>query len=118
MQALQKMGGPLGAAIAGSVLSSVYQANLHLGGLPPAAATAVKASLFAGLAVAQRLHSGALAESVRAAFVQGIDASLLVSTGIALAGVVLALAFLPATIGSRAGRAVPAEEETPVAITS
>src|SRR5213080_2139832 len=41
MQALQKVGGPFGAAILGSVLSSTYQGKLHLVGLPPAAAKLV-----------------------------------------------------------------------------
>jgi len=95
MQAMQKVGGPFGAAIMGSVLSSTYQGALHLTGLPPAAAGAVRSSVFAGLAVADRLGSPALLESVRAAFVQGMDAALIVSAGISVAGILLALAFLP-----------------------
>ena len=94
-QALQKVGGPFGAAVLGSVLASAYQAELHLGGLPPAVAKVVQDSVFGGLAVAGQVRSAALAESVRAAFVHGMDAALLASAGITLVGVVLALAFLP-----------------------
>ncbi len=102
MQALQKTGGPFGTAILGSVLSSAYVARLNLAGLPAALAQAVKASLFGGLAVAQRLGSASLLDSVRAAFVHGMDVSLVVAAGIAAAGMLLTLAFLP---GRRAGQA-------------
>ncbi len=102
MQALQKTGGPLGTAILGSVLSSVYQAQLDLAGLPPAAAQAVRQSLFGGMAVAQQLGSPSLLAAVRSAFVDGMDVSLVVAAGIAGAGLLLTLAFLPSRAGAQA----------------
>jgi MFS transporter, DHA2 family, multidrug resistance protein len=105
MQAIQKVGAPFGAAILGSVLSSVYQGSLHLVGLPPVAAKLVQESVFGGMAVAHQLGSVPLLESVRAAFAQGMDVALLVSAGIAAAGIVLALAFLPGSATSKAGKA-------------
>ena len=110
LQALQKVGGPFGAAIMGSVLSTAYQADLDLAGLPPAVVTAVKGSVFGGLAVAHRLGSAALLDSVRAAFVHGMDVSLIVSAGIAVAGLVLALAFMPLRAA-----APTTKEEAPIA---
>lgn len=98
MQALQKTGGPLGAAIMGSVLSSVYLSKLNLTGLPTAVAGVVRQSLFGGIAVAARLHSPALLSMVQNAFVRGMDVSLLVAAGIAVAGLVLALVFLPSRV--------------------
>ncbi len=95
MQALQKTGGPLGAAIMGSVLSAAYQNQLQLNGLPPSVAAVARSSLFGGLAVAQKLHSSTLLGSVHIAFINGMDASLVVAAGIAGAGVILALLFLP-----------------------
>ncbi len=95
MQALQKVGGPFGTAILGSVLSAAYQSQLHLAGLPPAASQAAKGSLFGGLAIAKQLGSAPLLDSVRAAFVHGMDTSLVVAAGIAAVGLVLALVFLP-----------------------
>lgn len=95
MQAVQKTGGPFGAAILGSTLSAAYQAQLSLTGLPPALAQVVKASLFGGLAVAQKLGSVALLDSVRAAFVVGMDRSLFVAASMAVVGMLLTLAFLP-----------------------
>ena len=95
LQALNKTGGPLGTAILGSVLSSTYLAHLALSGLPAAAATAARQSIFSAVAVAQKLHSPALLASAHTAFVSGMDAALLVSGAVALAGVALTLAFLP-----------------------
>lgn len=105
MQALQKVGGPFGTAIMGSVLSTAYLSQLHLTGLPPVAATAVKQSLFGGIAVASALHSTALLASVRAAFVDGMDVSLAVAAGIAAVGALLALAFLPSRAAPKASAA-------------
>jgi MFS transporter, DHA2 family, multidrug resistance protein len=105
MQALQKTGGPLGTAILGSVLSSVYQAQLDLAGLPPAAAQVVRRSLFGGLAVAQQLGSPSLLAAVRSAFVDGMDVSLVVAAGMAAAGVLLTLLFLPSRAKAQAGKA-------------
>jgi DHA2 family multidrug resistance protein-like MFS transporter len=97
LQAVNKTGGPLGIAVLGSVLSEGYLARLHLSGLPATAAAAARASIFGGVAVAQRLHSASMLTSVRTAFVHGMDLALFVSAGIALAGAVLTVVFLPRT---------------------
>jgi len=97
MQAVNKTGGPLGIAILGSVLSAGYLARLDLVGLPAPAVAAARQSIFGGVAVARKLHSHALLTSVHRAFVHGMDLALLVSAGVALAGVVLTVAFLPQT---------------------
>jgi MFS transporter, DHA2 family, multidrug resistance protein len=95
IQAMQKVGAPFGAAILGSVLVSGYQSQLSLGGLPASVAGPIRQSVFAGVAVAEKLHSAALLESVRHAFVHGMDAALVISAGIALLGTVVALVFMP-----------------------
>jgi MFS transporter, DHA2 family, multidrug resistance protein len=110
LQAMQKVGAPFGSAILGSVLVTVYQSNLNLGGLPSALAATVKLSVFAGDAVAGKLHSPTLLESVRYAFVQGMDAALLLSAGIAAVAALLALIFLPGPTGVAATEQ-PAEEK-------
>lgn len=97
LQAVNKAGGPFGTAILGSALNSTYLAHLALSGVPIAAATAARQSIFGGVAVAQKLGSTSLLFSVRTAFVQGVDLALMVSGGIALAGMVLAVLFLPRT---------------------
>jgi EmrB/QacA subfamily drug resistance transporter len=95
MQAVQKTGAPLAAAVLGSVLSSGYESQLNLAGLPAAAAAGARSSVFGGIAVARRLGSPQLLASVRAAFTHGIDSMLWVSVALAAAGIVLALVFLP-----------------------
>lgn len=108
LQALQKLGAPFGAAILGSVLHSAYQSQLHLGQLPPPLADLARQSVFGGVAVARRMHSPALLDDVRKAFVHGLDVALIVSAGIALACVILGLAFMP---GPKAGTPKEAEPQ-------
>lgn len=103
LQAMQKVGAPFGSAILGSVLVTVYQSNLNLTGVPAGLTGVVKQSVFAGVAVAQKVHSAALLESVRNAFVQGMDAAMLVSAGIAALATLLALIFLPGRTKVAAG---------------
>jgi MFS transporter, DHA2 family, multidrug resistance protein len=109
IQAMQKVGAPLGSAIFGSVLVSVYQSNLDLSGVPAAAAVAIRKSLFAGVAAGGRLHSPALVASVREAFVRGMDAALLASAGIAALAIVVALIFMPGRAAAVPGRQPAAE---------
>lgn len=97
LQAVNKTGGPLGTAVLGSILTSGYLAGLQLTGVPAAAAQLARQSIFGAVAVAGRLHSQALLHSARAAFVHGMDHSLLLAAGIAAAGALLALLFLPGT---------------------
>ena len=109
VQALQKVGAPFGSAVLGSVLVTTYQSNLALPALPPAAVTAIRQSLFAGAEVASRLHSPALLETVRGAFVDGFDATLVASAAVCALAALLALAFLPGR--ARAGQVSPAPRE-------
>ncbi len=95
LQAVNKTGGPFGAAILGSVLLGAYRSSVDLAGLPAPAVTAVKSGIFGGMAVASKAGSAALLASVRTSFVHGMDISLVVSAGIAVAGLILAAVFLP-----------------------
>jgi len=107
LQAVNKTGGPLGTAVLGSILSSGYLAGLQLTGLPAAAVRVARESIFGAVAVAGRLGAPALLHSARVAFVHGLDQSLVVSAGIALAGMVLALLFLPGSERRPAARPAP-----------
>ena len=107
MQAVQKVGAPFAAALLGSVLNATYQGQLNLVGLPARAAGTVRASVFAGVAAAQRLGSASLLHAVRAAFVHGMDVMLWVCAAIAMAGVLLTLVFLPGRTAT--GARLPAE---------
>jgi MFS transporter, DHA2 family, multidrug resistance protein len=109
--AFRQVGATLGAAILGTVLSSAYQARLHLAGLPAAAASTVHSGVSGGVAVAHALGSAPLLGSVDGAFVHGLDVMLWVCAGIALAAGLLGLAFLPsrAVAGEAAGQPTPRE---------
>jgi MFS transporter, DHA2 family, multidrug resistance protein len=107
LQAVVKLGPAFGASFLGSVLNSTYQAQVVVSGLPASAAAAVKASVFGGLAVAQQTGSAALLASVKAAFVAGMDDAVRIAAGVAMAGILLALLFLPA----RARVARPADAQ-------
>jgi DHA2 family multidrug resistance protein-like MFS transporter len=111
VQVIQKMGAPLGSAVLGSALSAVYQARLILHGLTPAATSAIRHSVFAGVAIASSVHSEALLRSVRTSFVAGENATLLITVGIAFGGCIVALVFLPRSIA-------PSLTEMPVAANS
>jgi hypothetical protein len=76
-------------------------------GLPAQSAAAVQESVFGGLAVAGRLGSTVLADSVRSSFVVGMDDASRVAAVIAAVAMVAALVLLP-------GRATATEPEVAV----
>jgi EmrB/QacA subfamily drug resistance transporter len=89
LMSMRQVGGTIGVAILGAVLSAGYRGGLD--GAPDAA----RESVSAGAALADRLGSAPLLDSVRSAFVGGMDSMLWVCGGVAALGVVVALAFLP-----------------------
>jgi MFS transporter, DHA2 family, multidrug resistance protein len=95
IQALRMVGGAFGAAIIGSILNAGYRGQLHLDGLPAQAAAAIEDSVAAGVAVARQLGSADLATMVRDAFVHGMAGAYWACAAAAVAGVVLALVFMP-----------------------
>ena len=109
ISAMRQVGATIGVAVLGTVLGSVYRGHLDVTGLPAAAAAAAKSSVVAGVAVAHELGSAALLDSVRYAFVQGMDTMLWVCAGIALASAILAVLFLPRRAGGEAGASLAGE---------
>ena len=95
VMAMRQVGGTIGVAVLGTVINAGYRGRLEVGGLPAGAAEAVRRGVSTGMATAQRLGSAPLRGSVRAAFMYGMDAMLLVCAGTAVLGLVLSLAFLP-----------------------
>jgi MFS transporter, DHA2 family, multidrug resistance protein len=107
IQAVNKVGAPLAAALLGSVLNATYRSQLDLAAVPGQVAAAARDSVFAGVAAARQLGSVSLLDAVRAAFVEGMDGMLWVCAALAVAGMVLALVFLP---GRAAAAATPPPE--------
>jgi hypothetical protein len=95
ISAMRQVGATIGVAVLGTVLGSVYRSHLVVTGLPDAAAAAAKSSVVAGVAIAHETGSAALLDSVRHAFVTGMDTMLWVCAGIALVSAILAVLFLP-----------------------
>ena len=100
-----QVGGALGVAVIGSVLSSGYQHRLTaaLAGhhVPVPVLHAILGSLGGALAVAGKaggLTGTLLAQAARAAFMSGNQAALAAGASVAFAGACLALALLPAGI--------------------
>ena len=99
--ATRQVGGALGVAILGSVLSSVYRERVRdaLAGLPGEIGASASDSLGAALVASKQLGGPAgraLAAAARAAFIDAVSFSVLVASGVAVLGAVLALLFLPA----------------------
>jgi hypothetical protein len=95
MTTMRQVGATIGVAVLGTVLNSVYQSRLHLGGLPHALAGAARDSVTGGLAVAHATHSAALLTTVRGAYSGGLDIMLWVCAAIAVLAAVVAAVYLP-----------------------
>jgi MFS transporter, DHA2 family, multidrug resistance protein len=98
IQALRQVGGTIGVAVLGTVLSSSYHARLDGGDVPASVEGAVRSSVGAGIEVAHRLDSSALAETVRSAFVHGMSTVLLASAALTILGAVIAALCLPGRV--------------------
>ncbi|MFC5701383.1 DHA2 family efflux MFS transporter permease subunit [Cohnella faecalis] len=97
IMALRQVGGTIGVAMLGTVLSHGYRDKLKVDELqlPADVAEAAQRSVSAGVAAAHGIESTALLHSVRSAFVHGMDVMLWVCGGVAALGIVLTLVFLP-----------------------
>ncbi len=99
----RQVGGALGVAIIGSVMSSVYHDRVAsaISGhtLKPAIAEQIRSSLGGALAVAHGIGGptgGFIEESAKSAFVSGLHEAVLVGAAAAFVGAIIAARFLPA----------------------
>jgi EmrB/QacA subfamily drug resistance transporter len=98
---VREVGGTLGVAVLGSILATNYGAGMHAetAGLPAGAADAARDSVGAAHGVAADLGGAAGARLIAAAdgaFVDAMTTTAMVGAGVALAGALVAVAFLPA----------------------
>ncbi|MEU2056614.1 MFS transporter [Streptomyces bungoensis] len=95
----RQVGGALGIAVLGSVLSTAYRNGIEgkLGALPPALRDTAGESIEATLGIAQRLgpRGNALVTPANDAFLHAMHVTALCGTGIALVGAVVVALFLP-----------------------
>jgi EmrB/QacA subfamily drug resistance transporter len=95
----RQAGGALGVAVMGSVLASRFSSHLASSVSHRSDAHALRTSVEAAFAAASQMGGAAghaLSMSARAAFINGMDAGLIVAAVITAFGAVAALVFLPA----------------------
>ncbi|HEY7484397.1 MAG TPA: MFS transporter [Streptosporangiaceae bacterium] len=95
LMTIRLVGGALGSAVLGSLLSAGYRSHVDVSGLPDTAAIAVRRGVGGGVAVAERLHDPALLDSVRTAFVHGMDLVLAAGAGLLLVTAVVSAFLVP-----------------------
>ena len=102
----RELGGALGVAVLGSVLSGLYAGRLHDtvdgAGLPAQARSAIDSSVTAGVDVAARLRDPALADAVKDAFMTGMHAASWVAAAACLVAAAIVAVALPARAGATA----------------
>lgn len=104
---LRQVGGAIGIALLGSLLSNAFRDRLDVTGLPAGAADTARESVVAAHLVAERTGPGNAADlvaSANSAYVHGMGVVLLVCGVAALVSALLAAAFLP---GSRKADETP-----------
>jgi EmrB/QacA subfamily drug resistance transporter len=113
--ATRTTGGALGVAVLGSVLNGQYRGQMDhvVAGLPDRVAQIAHDSLAGALAVAHQVGGASgsrLAATAQDAFLSGMHAAAIVAAGVAFAGALVALVYLPARAPSptREPAAVPA----------
>jgi hypothetical protein len=94
LQAFRMVGGALGAAILGALINATYRDHLDQA-VSPALTQSAHESAVAGVDAASAAHSPHLFDTVREAFVSGMNLTLWVSAALIAAGAVLALVFRP-----------------------
>jgi EmrB/QacA subfamily drug resistance transporter len=92
---LRQVGGALGVAILGSLLSSRFIDRLDTEGLPAAAADAAGESVVAAHTVADRLNLPELTQSANEAYVSGMNMVLFICGTAAILTAVLTAIYLP-----------------------
>ncbi|RKE17708.1 MFS transporter [Streptomyces sp. TLI_171] len=112
LETLQQVGGVLGVAGLGSLLSAGYLGRIDVHGLPAPAAATARDSVAAADAVARELGDPALLASAHGAFVHGMSQVLTACGAVAVLAAVLAAVFLP----GRPKGVVEPQSAAPVAV--
>ncbi|MFJ5261187.1 MFS transporter [Streptomyces sp. NPDC088387] len=95
LMTLRQVGGAIGIALLGSLLTTAFRDRLDVTGLTGPAADTARESVVAAHIVAERSGSDLLVSSANSAYVHGMGVALLVCGVAALVAALLAAAFLP-----------------------
>ncbi|MEU3821384.1 MFS transporter [Streptomyces sp. NPDC030392] len=113
----RQVGGALGVAVLGSLLSAVYRGGIegHLDAVPPGARAAAGESVEATLAAARHLGPAgdALVAPAHAAFLSAMHVTALCAAAVAAVGAAVVAAFLPGRRPARDGGPDRAPEDGP-----
>jgi EmrB/QacA subfamily drug resistance transporter len=92
----REVGGALGIAVIGSIVTAVYRSNLHLTGVPAGLASKARGSF------ALAIHAGGPVKATAAtAFTDGIHIGLLYAAGAAVLAAITVAVLLPGDLRSR-----------------
>ncbi|MCT9931641.1 MFS transporter [Planotetraspora sp. A-T 1434] len=105
LQTMRQVGGTLGVAALGSLLSAAY-----IGGLPSGAPKAAQDSITGAVALAARAADASLLQAAQVSFVSAMDQVLLVCGATSLLAALLMAVFLPGRT-ARPGGAAESEHE-------
>ncbi|MFF2091813.1 MFS transporter [Paenibacillus sp. NPDC058174] len=94
IMAMRNVGGTLGVALLGTVLSTSYRGKLELSGVPDGMMDEVSRSASAGASAAIKQQSFELLHTVQEAFVYGMNHLLWICAGIAMLGILMAVVFM------------------------
>lgn len=101
---VQELGGSLGVAVVGSVVSAAYRTSMDGSHLPAAVVQPARESIGAAAAVARQAgaHGQPLLDSAHSAFIAAMTTGFTVAAAVALAGAVVTAITLPAPAGAQA----------------
>jgi DHA2 family integral membrane protein (MFS transporter) len=112
----RQVGGAMGVAVLGSLLSTTYRNGIdgHLGVLPATARHAAGESVQATLSIAEKLGpvGRALVQPANDAFIHAMHITAIGSAAVALAGAVVVLVFLPGKDAAVAAAGDTAQPQT------
>jgi EmrB/QacA subfamily drug resistance transporter len=115
----RQVGGALGVAIVGSIMSSSYSSHMAgaVKGLPAAAAAAARNSVGAATAVAAKAGpvGASLLRAAHVAYINAMGDAVMVAAGVALLGAIVSLLFLPARPAEAQAEVTERERELEVA---
>ncbi|WAL71543.1 MFS transporter [Kitasatospora sp. YST-16] len=106
----RQVGGSLGIAVLGALLSTVYRNGMddHLAAVPEQVRDRAGESIESTLGVAEKLHLPALVDPAKDAFIHAMHVVSGVSAGVTVLGAVLALLLLPGKVAAPGGPGAPA----------
>ena len=112
----RELGGALGVAILGSIVTSKYTSAIApaIAGLPEGARSAANSGLAEALGVAAKAGEGgtAIAEAAKSAFVDGIGLAAIIGSVVVLGAAIAAWFLLPQGTGAAASGHAVAPDET------